>query len=117
LTVARWNVLAEALNRKAIHHENEFANLKVGNHGYILADIDPSKGCFVETPSLAMGKQFQQLMKKMRNQLMILNQRVFKSGDNSAEDELIESAYLRTGKHILHCCFASIILTELSNTI
>jgi geranylgeranyl pyrophosphate synthase len=63
-----------------------------------------------------MGKQFQQLMKKMRNQLMVLNQRVFKSGDNSAEDELIESAYLRTGKHILHCCFASIILTELSDT-
>jgi hypothetical protein len=77
LIVARWNVLAEAVNRKEIHYENEFANLTVGNHGYILADIDPLKGSFVETPSLAMGKQFEQLMTKMRNQLVILNQRVF----------------------------------------
>jgi hypothetical protein len=101
MTAARWNVVAEAVNRKANSYENDFASLKVGTHGYVLADIDPKKGSFVETPSLSMGKQFQQLLTKMRNQLMLLNQRVFKSGDNSGEDELIESAYIRTGKFIL----------------
>jgi hypothetical protein len=104
MTAARWNVVAEAVNRKVNNYENDLASLKVGTHGYVL-DIDPKKGSFVETPSLSMGKQFQQLLTKMRNQLMLLNQRVFKSGDNSGKDELIESAYIRTGKFILRHLF------------
>jgi hypothetical protein len=34
---------------------------------------------------------------------MLLNQRVLKSGENSGEDELVESAYIRTVKLILRC--------------
>ena len=37
----------------------------------------------------------------MRNANMLLKERVNKSGDNSAEEELIECAYVRTGKK---CC-------------
>jgi hypothetical protein len=50
MTAARWSVVAKAVNRKANNYENDFASLKVGTHGYVLADIDPKKGSFVETP-------------------------------------------------------------------
>jgi hypothetical protein len=70
MTAARWNVVAEAVNRKANNYD-DFAGLKVGTHGYVLAEIDPKKGSFVETPSLSMGKQFQQLLTRMINQLML----------------------------------------------
>jgi hypothetical protein len=91
MTAARWSVVAKAVNRKANNYENDFASLKVGTHGYVLADIILKKDLLSR---LHMGKQFQQLLTRMRNQLMLLNQRVFKSGDNSREDKLIGSAYI-----------------------
>ena len=45
-----------------------------------------------------MGKQLKSLLTQMWNANMLPNERMNKSGDNSAEDELIECAYLRTGK-------------------
>jgi hypothetical protein len=69
-------------------------NLKLGTHRYVLADIDPiKKGLLSRLRHSRRGR--------LRNQLILLNQRVFKSGDNSEQDELIKLAYIRTGKLIL----------------
>ena len=98
VSLARWTILAEGINAKRESYTNLFLTLEVKGHGKVLENIVPANGIFYSTPSLPMGKQLKSLLTKMRNANMLLNERVNKSGDNSAEDELIECAYLRTGK-------------------
>lgn len=109
LTVARWSAVAQSINLRRAMYSNTYADLDVKDHGCVLGSIDPALGKFTTTASLPMGKQLQQLLTKMRNQLMLLNQRVFKSGDNSSDEELIASAFVRTGKYILMFAYRAIL--------
>lgn len=95
--LARWTIVAEEINARRELYSNVFADLEIKGYGRVLENIQPAKGIFYSTSSLPMGKQLKQLLTKMRNANMLLNERVNKSGDNSAEDELILCAYIRTG--------------------
>ena len=110
VSLARWTILAEEINGKRESYTNLFSNIEIKGHGKVLESIVPSNGIFYSTSSLPMGKQFKSLLTKMRNANMLLKERVNKSGDNSAEEELIECAYIRTGKK---CC----LLKKLSSVI
>ena len=101
VSLARWTILAEEINGKRESYTNLFSNIEIKGHGKVLESIVPSNGIFYSTSSLPMGKQLKSLLTKMRNANMLLKERVNKSGDNSAEEELIECAYVRTGKK---CC-------------
>ena len=98
VTLARWTIVAEEINAKRDLYCNLFVDLDIKGHGKVLEKIVPSNGIFYSTSSLPMGKQLKQLLTKMRNANMLLNERVNKSGDNSVEEDLIECAYLRTGE-------------------
>ena len=97
VTLARWTIVAEEINAKRELYSNLFVDLVIKGHGNVLEKIVPSNGIFYSTSSMPMGKQLKQLLTKMRNANMLLNERVNKSGDNSVEEDLIECAYLRTG--------------------
>ena len=72
-------------------------SIRIGYHGFILGDVDPTCGSFPDTPCVSRGRQLMDLTTKYRNLLDQLMFKVNASGSHSTGPDLILCAYERCG--------------------
>lgn len=94
---AKWTILVEAIMAKRHTYSNLFMELHVPDTiGFVLSNVDPSKGYFGDTSALSKGIQLKEHHVKIRGQYNSLIVKLDKGGFHAAHDELLRAAYDRT---------------------
>lgn len=94
----KWDELADQIMEKKYMYTNEFVNLSVEGHNCVVADLDPKKGSFTDTPSLSRGELLRKLHHKTRGQYNALLGKLNTSGSHSNAGALIKEAYEWSGE-------------------